>query len=683
VLTGVGAVVGAVGLAVLAAGPVAGDGLLLDLLVAARSALPPGEEPPERSPVAVIALDEGSLYRSELSAYPRVFLAPVWASVIDGVLGAGGRAIGFDVLFSYSANAFAPDHDRPFLEALGRHRERIVLARSAASLPAPPFLAALRFDEEALGVAEIAADPDGGYRRIRRSHETEADGPQASLASALLRRAAASPMPDAVVLAPHHHLERIPTYALADVHRCASQGPDALARAFAGRIVLVGTTLPDEDRKRSSARFLPPPRGETPPLHPCGLRRLAASAPSTSTVPGVFLHAEAVAAVVQGRVTAPAGAPWRAGLAALAALAGSAAGLALAPWLAAVAVALAAVALFGVATVALTRAVWVPLALPLGVLAGAPLLAYVVRYLVEERQRRRLQHAFGHYVSPRIVERLAQDAAALRLGGELREATVMFADLSGFTALSGKLDAEALTALTNRYLALIADAVEETGGYVDKFIGDAVMAIWGAPAPDADHAASAVRAARAAAASIDRERAAAEARGEAGFSVKIGLNSGPVVVGNVGTPRRYNYTAIGETVNVASRLEAVPALYACPVVAGPRTAELAAGRVLFRELDAIRVKGREASLAVFEPLVEHARATPADEARAGGYAEALTLYRARRFEEAAARWEALAALEAPAAGGNTPPARMAELARRHAAEPPPPGWDGTRSVEGK
>src|SRR5206468_6241942 len=136
-------------------------------------------------------------------------------------------------------------------------------------------------------------------------------------------------------------------------------------------------------------------------------------------------------------------------------------------------------ALLAGATAALAVELWLPLALPLGALIAAPALAHVVRYLVEERRRRRIENAFSHYLAPAIVDRLAAEPSALQLGGERREVTVMFADLSGFTELSGQIEPEVLTRLTNEYLGYIVEPVEATGGYVDKFIGDAVLAIWG------------------------------------------------------------------------------------------------------------------------------------------------------------------------------------------------------------
>jgi adenylate cyclase len=130
---------------------------------------------------------------------------------------------------------------------------------------------------------------------------------------------------------------------------------------------------------------------------------------------------------------------------------------------------------------------------------------------------------------------------------------------------------------------------------------------------------------------ILRAREAARARDDLGFSVQIGLNSGPAVVGNVGTDKRYNYTVVGDTVNITARLESVPVLYACQIVIGPRTAELASAEFLLRELDAIQVKGWDAPLVVFEPLAEQAQATLDQRVRAQRFAEALAHYRAMRF----------------------------------------------------
>jgi class 3 adenylate cyclase/CHASE2 domain-containing sensor protein len=658
--------------------PLGADGRLLDLLIAARALVFPSDETPWSGPVAVIALDARSLNEPEFASYPRAFLAPVWSTLLEATIEAGARAVGFDILFAYSANRFVPNFDAPFLAALSRYRSQVVLARSATTLPAPPFLAALRYDEGSLGLAEIAADPDGRYRRMAASLEISHGGRLPTFAGALLRRAKDSPMPVELVLTPRRHLERIPTYAAVDVLRCATQAPQALSQVFAGKIILVGSTLPEEDRRVSSGRFLPPTLTDAPPIHPCGLRRLSGSVPEAASVPGVFLHAAAVEAVASGRVSTRAPRLVVGGLAALMAALGAVLGLALAPWATITAVALSAAAMLGLATSLLAGDFWLPLALPLGALTMAPVPAYVVRYVVEERTRRRLENAFSHYLSPAIVDRLSQDPSSLKLGGERREVTVMFADLSGFTDLSGKVEPEVLVRITNQYLGYIVEQVEATGGYVDKFIGDAVMALWGAPVADPQHAVNGLRAAMGAVSRIRTAQEATQSPGALSFAVKIGLNSGMAVVGNVGTEKRYNYTAVGEMVNVAARLESVPTLYACQVVVGPRTAELAESEFLLRELDTIQVKGRETPFAVWQPLAEQAEATPKQRQCAKGYAEALAHYRAMRYAEAKTIWERLAQEECDCTGDpkSNPSSEMAARARVFMDHPPTHPWDG-------
>jgi adenylate cyclase len=662
---------GALALALAVPAPVALDGPILDALIWARATVVRPKVPDTR-PVAVVAVDEASLESDELASLPRALFAPVWADLIRGLAAAGARVVGFDLLFTYSANRLAPDHDRPFLEALAQHRDRVVITRSARALPAPPFLAALDADDHALGLAELPADSDGVHRRVPRAHRTEGEDVP-TLVAAVLARGGTTAMPGTVLLTPAQHPEAVPTYALATVLRCARESPETLARALAGRIVLIGSTLPDEDRKLSSARFLRPvPQG--PPLGPCGLRHVAASSPASASVPGVHLHALAIDTVLRGVLTRTAPTALTAVFTALVAALGAVVALTQPPWRAAGAVVLAAVALFALATGALAARLWLPLALPLGALVAAPAVAYVVRYLVEERMRRRIQVAFGRYLSPHVVEQLAVNASALRLGGERREVSVMFADLSGFTALSGKVSPEELTNLTNQYLAHIVTAVEEHGGYVDKFIGDAVMAIWGAPAADPDHAIHAVRTALAAVRSIEDARRAAQERGEHGFSVKIGINSGLAVVGNVGTERRYNYTAVGEVVNVASRLEGAPGVYECAIVVSEATATMAGHAIVFRELDRVRVKGREEPLTIFEPMAERVDADADLLAQRERYEAGLGAYRTLRFAEAIVEWSTLR---------DGPAMVMTARARMLGTRPPARPWDGVWIFTGK
>ena len=663
----------------------AGDGMgLLDGLVYDMSLTIPDRRPGSaEEPVAVIALDRDSLASDELAALPRVFLSPVWAKLVNGLTDAEARAIGFDIIFSYSANRFpgvGGQYDRDFLAALARARDRVVLARAARSYPAPPFVAAVfdprvdagRPEPAAIGYAELAPDLDGIFRHAGPRVEAEDGKSLPTLAAALLDRAKGPAMASEVLLAPRRPLEALPAYRLVDVLRCLEREPAAIRQAFAGKVVLIGTNLPEEDRKRSPDRFMSPPALREGTFGGCRLDRLGASDPGSRTAPGIFVHAAAVESVLTGNLVRPMPSAGRALATGLTALGGALIGFSLSPLAGTLAVVALVVLCLAAAPILLGFGLWFPAVLPAAAAVAAMLVAYVVRFMIEDRRRRRVQHAFGHYLAPAIVDQLIDSEAPLHLGGEERQVTIMFADLSGFTALSGKVGPSELMTVTNSYLAIIVEAVEATGGYIDKFIGDAVMGIWGAPAPDADHAASAATAALAAVTAVMRAKEAADTQGRPGYAVKIGLNSGRAVVGNVGAERRYNYTAVGETVNIAARLESVPGDYACRIVVGPATAAAIKDSFVVNELDWIKVKGKEDAIAVYELVAAQQAADTAVLAYGDAYHAALERYRAGDFAAAENAWRGMTH---PYLVGASPPLAMADRAAALRADPPT-DWDG-------
>ncbi len=658
------------------------DGFLYDFSLAINRERPgSGGEP-----VAVIALDRGSLASPELAATPRVLFGPIWAKLIDGLAESGAKAIGFDIIFSYSANRFPaldPHYEHGFYDALARHHDRLALARSAGLPVAPPIEAAVydldtdtgREEPAAIGFAELLPDGDGVQRRVTPYLSTPDGHLLPTFSTALLARAGAPTMPESFLLAPPAPLETIPTYRLIDVLRCLDLHPAAVKEAFSEKVVLIGSTLPEEDRKRTPDRLMWPPRAVPKEGDGCILGQLGASHPEGGNTPGVFVHAAAVESVMTGNLVRAVPLPGRAATAGLTSLCGSLLGFATTPLIAALGVLAVAIACFGLALVLLPFGFWFPVAVPAAAAIASMLLAYIVRFLVEERRRRRVQDAFSHYLAPSIVDQLAESEAELRLGGERREVTVMFADLSGFTALSTKLPPEDLMTLTNSYHTLMVAAVEATGGYVNQFVGDAVMAIWGAPNPDPDHAASAARAALRVVDSVMRAKAEADARGEPSYAVKIGINSGPAVVGNVGAPKRYNYTALGETVNIAARLESVPEDYGCRIVVGPKTAAAIGDRFLLCELDWIKVKGKEEAFSVFQLVAERSTAEAAQFLYPDQYRAGLECYRAGNFSAAEHLWLHQAKhLEAPYAA-NSPSLVMAKRCVELKAAPPA-AWDG-------
>ncbi len=328
-----------------------------------------------------------------------------------------------------------------------------------------------------------------------------------------------------------------------------------------------------------------------------------------------------------------------------------------------------------VAQLAFAKNVWLPLIGPVAALATAAVTVLLFRYWVVDRVGRRVRSAFCHYLAPSVVHRLADSEAELHLGGERREVTIMFADLSGFTAMSTRLPPEELMTLTNSYHALMVEAVEAVGGYVNQFVGDAVMAVFGAPVPDPDHAASAARAALRVVASVMQAKADADKCGVPGYAVKIGLNSGPAVVGNVGAPKRYNYTAVGETVNIAARLEGVPEDYGCRIVVGPNTAAAIDDRFVLCELDWIKVKGKDTAFSVYQLIGEKSTADGSELVCLAQYEAGLKRYRAGDFAAAEELWRSQGEHPNPGACPTSPPLVMAGRCARLKAELPE-AWDG-------
>ncbi|CAA7614588.1 putative Guanylate cyclase [Candidatus Terasakiella magnetica] len=639
------------------------DGMLFDAGIWARWHLG-GRQSLPFSSVAVVGLDWESLRDPELAPLPRALFSPVWAATTDALMAAGAKLVVFDMVFEYQGNTLLPNHDRPFLQALARHRGKVALARTGGTLPARPFLIAAGGGGSALGLSELIAEPDGVIRRVAASMPGSGGEAYPTLSGAALAALGQVLPAQPIRLLPHGPLEaELPRLSLIEVlrHSHSEEGRQALAQAIGGRVVFVGTVLPEEDRKVAPDRFLPS-------LDPASSR--------SGTVAGVSLHAAALASILEGRRLAEAP-PWAVALLAggVAALAAGA-GVALSPVATLSAVGLGAAALLGAGWSAPPLGWYLPFGHALLWLGISLALGFGARYMAEIRRRTSLQRAFGHYLAPQVVAMLSKAEVEPELGGETREITCMFADLSGFTALSARLEPAALMTVTNRYLDLITQAVDASGGYVDKYIGDAVMAIWNAPVAYADHPVRAVLAAMEAAAAIRSECDAAAASGLPGFAVKIGLNTGSAVVGNLGARRRFNYSAVGEAVNLASRLEPVPALYRCSVVMGEATAGCLAGRVAVCELDLVKVKGKDTALRIFTPLPGH----PLGHADfLAGWCEALNAYRAGRFVAAAAAWEALPPPADWPDSAFGPALVLAERCRRLALSPPV-SWVGEWAV---
>src|SRR5450432_479729 len=321
-----------------------------------------------------------------------------------------------------------------------------------------------------------------------------------------------------------------------------------------------------------------------------------------------------------------------------------------------------------------------------------PLLSTTLIYLTlvfssfvrEQAQRRQIRSAFGQYLSPALVEQLAQSPEKLVLGGEEREMTIMFSDVRGFTTISEtyKKDPQGLTKLMNRFLTPLTNAILARKGTIDKYMGDAIMAFWNAPIDDAQHQINACEAAVDMLERIAELNEQREIEAEHGghvyipLNVGVGLNTGVCVVGNMGSDLRFNYSVLGDSVNLASRLEGQSKEYGFPIIVGSRTALAVKDKFAILELDFIMVKGKK------EPEVIYAIAGREDTAQSGRFQrlrnltiEMLACYRSRDWDDA------LAAIER---GRRTDEARALELLynlyeariRGYQQNPPPEDWNG-------
>jgi class 3 adenylate cyclase len=320
----------------------------------------------------------------------------------------------------------------------------------------------------------------------------------------------------------------------------------------------------------------------------------------------------------------------------------------------------------GMAAVAFRQALVLPLIEPLigAVAALGATIGY--RFMVTDSGKRLLRQSFALYLAPALIEKMLSSNKPPVLGGEMRNVTVYFSDIADFSSIAEKIRPADLVAAMNDYLTAMSDVIEAHGGFVDKYIGDAIVAVFGAPVEDSDHAANAVRAALECAA-----RLATLERVQAAFGLalrqRIGLNSGDALVGNIGSRRRFNYTVMGDMVNLASRVEGLNKLYGTTVLASEATVALAGKAFVWRELDAIRVKGRVQAVRIFEPLGIAGQVAPKLVCRAQTYEKGLSHYRARNFAAAAEQFALLP--------GDPPAEMFLAQVQKLLQQPPGPDWE--------
>lgn len=681
------------------------QGPSIDSLYWLRERLHGPRPAPDPSPVVVVGIDEETYRRPPFAGTPQALWGPRLGTVLGAMLDGGAAAIGLDLVHPTSVETLIPGFERDYLLTLrrGGKEGRLVLAKvQHQSDPLMPY----RGYMIAAGVNNIRSvnlveDPDGVLRRVPLTLSVSgSDGqPKAEpgMAAEVASRALKAPLEraaDGAVSLGGYRLPggegnrllvnhatapgAIPTYSLADLFACAEAGKsDYFVRHFKGKAVMVGTVLDVEDRKLSSNRWVTKPEGLNLPDR-CALpvmSDLYVAGRTRDSIPGVYIHAAAISNLMARDALAEAGKPAVAALVLL--LAGLAALMTLAarPPLAAAGLILLLAGWSGVAVEVFQAGLVLPyLQAALAAVLVFP-LALGFRFAVLDRDQRRIRNAFKLYLPGSLIDDMIASGQSPSLGGEERDLSILFCDIAGFTKMSEGMEPEALVAVLNRYFTVMTDIIEAHGGFVDKYIGDAVLAVFGAPYAIDNHARAAVAAAlamRLAMADDPTLLATSSGRG----SNRIGIATGPALIGNIGSPRRFNYTVMGDTVNLASRLEGANKYYNTALMVSGETVRHHGDPEAFRSLDVVQVLGRSEPVEVFEPLSEARRADPEDRAQRAAYAAALGHWRAGRFEAAASGFRALVA-------GDGAALAMLHKAEKRVGHPAEPDWAGVTALTDK
>jgi len=304
---------------------------------------------------------------------------------------------------------------------------------------------------------------------------------------------------------------------------------------------------------------------------------------------------------------------------------------------------------------------------------------YLYRFVFVDKEKKQLKTAFGHYVSEDLVDKIAEHPDALCLGGEQKELTIFFSDIADFTSISEQLSPEELVALLNTYLGEMTDIIMQSGGTLDKYIGDAVMAFWGAPLPQPTHATSACLAALAQRDALTAMQKSVQLPQNMPLHARMGIHTGAAVVGNMGSNTRFNYTVMGDTVNLASRLEGVNKMYGTQIIISEATYLAAHEAIVSRELDIIRVKGKQTGVKIYE-LLARAGELNTDHAQAYQiFADALAAYRTQDWQTASALFQKVQNL-LPDDG---PSSTFLQRIKNYTKEPPAADWDGIYTMTTK
>jgi len=605
-----------------------------------------GVQPPPPPQLLLVGIDEPSFQELRLSwPWPR----SLHARLVKRLSEAGARLIVFDILFTEPSN---PENDAVFAGAI-KDAGNVVLAETYDYTNDPNFTRLIKvtpikaFSEAAreTALAMITPDSDGVVRHFQLRLEGERT--LAAAAAADVGAAGISTEISGLIhfAGPARSIDTLSYYQIIDEDR------EPPAERIRDRIVLVGRTLQASTSPAGQSDFFPTPFYSS----------------TGALTSGVEIHANIIQNLLTGNwgkelprsVLLVACCAFFFLLALLFVHISPLSGLAalLVTW----------ASLLGVSyALFLFRDLWAPPVLCIGGSGFLYAFNVLLQYFREAGRKRWYRNTFGRYVSPSVVRTIAENPDGLELGGQEVQATVFFSDIADFTNFAEHLPPKTLVGFLNEYFTPMTRIILEHQGLLDKFIGDAIMASWGVPLPVEQHARLACLSALKMQEALAALREDWRNRNLPFLKARMGLHSGMVVAGNIGSQERFNYTVMGDAVNLASRLETANKIYGTAIIISEDTLRLAGPGLLVRELDWIRVKGRRKHVTIYQLLGprETGNLTFLEV-----FAEGLAAYRTRSWERAEQLFGSIAR--------DDPPARMyAHRCRLYRENPPPEDWDG-------
>ena len=626
-----------------------------------RGPLPPNPE------IAIIAIDDKSV--GELGRYP--WDRSAYAPLIDRITEAGAKALLMDAFFPEPTS---PKEDQAFADAMKRSG-KVVLAtafnlgeddETVSQTISIPLLT-----DAAAGTAHInfLPDADGVNRWTKLIVEHEGGSyPSLGLMGAMIALGSKDmevgdyyvQTGDRTIYTDYDHKMLInytgppgtfETFSFVDVAK--GRIPDEKLR---GRIFYMGATS-------------------------LGIYDMRVS-PFFNDTPGVEINATVADSIISGRTME------RGGIEAIIDMA-SMALLGLLVYIVAIrvkpAVALPVTVMLAMGWLAFAyymflHGMWICVVYQTGVVIVTYSLTWYSRYLLLDRKSREIKTMFSSYVSPKIVDQIVKDPTQARIGGDTKDVTVLFSDIKGYTSFSENRTPHEVVATLNEYLGEMSRVIMDSDGTLDKFIGDGIMAYWGAPLKQDEHYLMALDCAMRMFEEMGHLQEDWKRRGMEPLGIRIGINSGPVVAGNIGVKgKKMEYTVIGDTVNLASRLEAAGKYYGVSTLVGERTVELGSCSYVFRELDSMRVVGKKMPVTIYDIIGHIDNVTDEDRKYIEDFRHALSVYRSKQFIEARALFGELAARRP----GDRPATLYINRCADFLENPPPEDWDGVYNRKDK